>query len=63
VVAQRPSQWPALFDLAVEIFDRFEAANGFFPEWSFGGGTALMLQIDHRESHDIDILTPRYFPI
>jgi len=55
VVAQRPSQWPALFDLAVEIFDRFEAANGFFPEWSFGGGTALMLQIDHRESHDIDI--------
>lgn len=23
--------------------------------WSFGGGTALMLQIDHRESHDIDL--------
>lgn len=23
--------------------------------WSFGGGTALMLQIKHRESHDIDL--------
>lgn len=23
--------------------------------WSFGGGTALMLQIAHRESHDIDL--------
>jgi len=25
------------------------------PQWSFGGGTALMLQINHRESHDIDL--------
>ncbi|WP_315838037.1 nucleotidyl transferase AbiEii/AbiGii toxin family protein [Bradyrhizobium prioriisuperbiae] len=23
--------------------------------WAFGGGTAMMLQIDHRESRDIDI--------
>jgi len=23
--------------------------------WTLGGGTAMMLQIDHRESHDIDI--------
>jgi hypothetical protein len=23
--------------------------------WAIGGGTAMMLQIDHRESHDIDI--------
>jgi hypothetical protein len=22
---------------------------------AFGGGTAMMLQIDHRESHDVDI--------
>jgi hypothetical protein len=26
--------------------------------WTFGGGTAMMLQIDHRESHDIDIFLP-----
>jgi Nucleotidyl transferase AbiEii toxin, Type IV TA system len=23
--------------------------------WTFGGGTAMMLQIDHRESRDVDI--------
>lgn len=23
--------------------------------WTFGGGTAMMLQIDHRISHDVDI--------
>ena len=26
--------------------------------WSFGGGTGLMLQIGHRESHDVDIVLP-----
>ncbi|CCV09576.1 hypothetical protein MESS2_p70010 [Mesorhizobium metallidurans STM 2683] len=24
-------------------------------EWSFGGGTAMMIQIGHRKSRDIDI--------
>lgn len=55
MVERRPSQWPILFDLAMEIFDHFEKTIGSMPHWSFGGGTALMLQIDHRESHDIDI--------
>lgn len=55
MVEQGPSQWPILFDLAMEIFGHFEKTVGFAPSWSFGGGTALMLQIDHRESHDIDI--------
>ncbi|RVT90436.1 nucleotidyl transferase AbiEii/AbiGii toxin family protein [Sphingomonas crocodyli] len=39
----------------MRIFEHFEQANGFAPDWTFGGGTALMLQIDHRESHDIDL--------
>lgn len=26
--------------------------------WTLGGGTAMMLQIDHRISHDIDIFLP-----
>ncbi len=32
--------------------------------WSFGGGTALMLQIDHRESFDVDIFVddPQILP-
>src|SRR5262249_800083 len=27
-------------------------------EWTFGGGTAMMPQINHRESRDIDIFLP-----
>ena len=49
------SHWAELFDLAVRIITQ---ANSKFPvldRWSFGGGTALMLQIDHRESFDVDI--------
>lgn len=41
--------------MATTILDHFRDTNGFMPAWSFGGGTALMLQIDHRESHDIDL--------
>jgi Nucleotidyl transferase AbiEii toxin, Type IV TA system len=26
--------------------------------WTFGGGSAMMLQINHRESHDVDIFLP-----
>ncbi len=55
MVQGRPSQWPALFDAACKILRHFEAQNGFMPAWSFGGGTALMIQIDHRESHDVDL--------
>ena len=55
MAAGRPSEWPVLFDIAISIFDHFEATNGYMPTWSFGGGTALMLQIHHRESHDIDL--------
>jgi hypothetical protein len=51
----RPSEWPALFDIAIRIFEHIRDAHGLVPPWSFGGGTALMLQIDHRESHDIDL--------
>ncbi|MGX5805222.1 hypothetical protein ACWGS9_28880 [Bradyrhizobium sp. Arg314] len=31
-----------------------ENAGGYDFQWSFGGGTAMMIQISHRESHDID---------
>jgi len=50
----RPSQWSSLFDIAASIIDQAQEASYPF-EWTFGGGTALMLQIDHRESHDIDL--------
>lgn len=51
----RPSEWPVLFDLATRVIDHVQGAHGLRFHWSFGGGTALMLQIDHRESHDIDL--------
>ncbi|PVH29012.1 nucleotidyl transferase AbiEii/AbiGii toxin family protein [Pararhodobacter oceanensis] len=49
-----PSRWPELFDAAVSIIAQANAASEVVRYWAFGGGTALMLQIDHRESHDVD---------
>jgi len=31
------------------------AEKEIIDHWTFGGGTAMMLQIGHRESHDVDI--------
>ncbi len=54
--SRRPSEWRRLFGIAVDLIEQLrENAGGFDFEWSFGGGTAMMIQIGHRESHDIDI--------
>lgn len=50
-----PSRWPELFDMAMAIIDQANDQGIGMHDWSFGGGTALMLQIAHRESHDIDL--------
>jgi hypothetical protein len=50
----RQSQWARLLDLSLGIVDQATSATYPFA-WTFGGGTALMLQIDHRESHDVDL--------
>jgi hypothetical protein len=44
-----------LFRLALSLIDQANANGPIINSWTFGGGTALMLQIDHRESHDIDL--------
>lgn len=49
------SRWGWLFDQACSIIEQANATVDLVDRWSFGGGTALMLQIDHRESFDIDI--------
>jgi hypothetical protein len=50
-----PSSWEELFREALGLIDQARYL-GFAPDrWTFGGGTALMLAIDHRESRDIDI--------
>jgi hypothetical protein len=51
----QPSRWPELFDAAMAIIDQANGQGIGMTNWSFGGGTALMLQIKHRESHDIDL--------
>jgi len=53
---RRPSEWRRLFRIAVDLIGQLrENIGGHDFEWSFGGGTAMMIQIGHRESHDIDI--------
>lgn len=59
-----PSRWPDLFDHAMAIIDQANALGIGMEDWTFGGGTALMLQIDHRDSHDIDLFVSdaQYLP-
>jgi hypothetical protein len=47
--------WEGLFLQALSIIRQAQTRVGYPITWSFGGGTALMLQIDHRDSFDIDI--------
>lgn len=60
----QPSRWSELFDIAMSIIEQANARGIDMQNWSFGGGTALMLQIDHRDSHDIDLFIddPQYLP-
>jgi hypothetical protein len=56
VPGHRPSEWRRLFTIALNLIDQLQANAGDYPvDWSFGGGTAMMIQIGHRESHDVDI--------
>ncbi|RWL88904.1 MAG: hypothetical protein EOR68_32005 [Mesorhizobium sp.] len=53
---RRASQWRRLFGIAADLIDQLrENTGGYDFAWSFGGGTAMMIQIGHRESHDVDI--------
>lgn len=68
----RLRDWEPLFAQALKIIDAAEAIVGPF-SWSFGGGTVLMLEYQHRYSRDVDIflrdpqfighMTPRLSPI
>ena len=43
--------WQELLRMAIKALD----ALSEIPDWTWGGGTALATQIDHRKSYDIDI--------
>ncbi len=49
------SDWARLFRIARSLIHQVNSEQIIVDAWSFGGGTAMMLQIDHRESHDVDI--------
>ncbi len=51
----RTSDWPRLFSIACDLIDQVNEDMEIITDWTFGGGTAMMLQIEHRESHDVDI--------
>lgn len=52
---KRKSDWALLFREACNLIDQVNSSSVIVDSWTFGGGTAMMLQIDHRESHDVDI--------
>lgn len=45
------TQWPKLLGLTLQALDSLHDEY----QWSWGGGTALSTQLDHRISFDIDI--------
>lgn len=59
-MAAADSHWERLLGAAVpaleHVFGRADPTQA--PKWTLGGGTAVMLQIGHRVSHDIDIFVP-----
>lgn len=54
-MSESGSDWARLFRIALSLIRQVNAEHPVIDHWSLGGGTALMLQLDHRESHDIDI--------
>ena len=53
----RPGVWRELFPPALALMAHLEChAPGL--RWTFGGGTVLMLRINHRQSKDIDLFVP-----
>lgn len=49
------TDWSKLFAIACDVIDQVNSEFPIIEEWTLGGGTALMLQIHHRHSHDVDI--------
>jgi nucleotidyltransferase AbiEii toxin of type IV toxin-antitoxin system len=54
--------WQRLLHRAVDGLSRLRSAGQQIPEWTLGGGTALMIRTGHRISKDIDafIDDPQY---
>lgn len=53
----RAGAWRELFAPALLLMDHLES-EVCRPQWTFGGGTVLMLRLNHRLSKDIDLFVP-----
>jgi Nucleotidyl transferase AbiEii toxin, Type IV TA system len=53
-----------LLRIARSLIEQVNSGQLVIDHWTLGGGTAMMLQIGHRESHDIDIFfnDPQFLP-
>lgn len=54
---RREGPWRSLWPKALGLMLHLEEAT-IEPQWTFGGGTVLMLRFDHRFSKDIDLFVP-----
>jgi hypothetical protein len=54
---KKPGPWAALFESALTLTDHLATVIEN-PVWTFGGGTVLMLRLNHRHSRDIDLFVP-----
>ena len=54
---EQPGAWTSLFPRALRLMSHLERQIQD-AQWSFGGGTVLMLRISHRQSKDIDLFVP-----
>lgn len=53
----KPGPWAQLFKAAISLTDHLATVIER-PIWTFGGGTVLMLRLNHRHSRDIDLFVP-----
>jgi hypothetical protein len=49
------SDWARLFKIACSLIRQVNSRQPIIDRWTLGGGTAMMIQINHRKSRDIDI--------
>jgi nucleotidyltransferase AbiEii toxin of type IV toxin-antitoxin system len=52
---EHSSDWAQLLRIACALIHQVNSEQPIIDNWTLGGGTAMMLQINHRESHDVDI--------
>ena len=64
-MTDRLKTWETLFKRAMRVLDSAIRTGVPEDDWSFGGGTVLMLKQRHRFSKDIDIFVsdPQYITV